>query len=73
MVSGVILGLSRITSYKYLKETSGNLNAALIIYDKTCGAAVVNIAHISGLVDQTREDVVSDRGKNAIGPVGKNR
>ena len=27
---------------------------------------------ILGLVDQTRDETVGDRGKNAMGPVGRN-
>ena len=38
----------------------------------TSDPAFVRASAMCGLVDQTRLDAVGERGKNAMGPVGKN-
>ena len=54
-------------------DTSGSLNAALIIWFKICGPAAVKIDARSGFVDHTREETVDESGRKAIGPVGRKR
>jgi hypothetical protein len=39
---------------------------------KTIGSPLTKIAAKGGFVDQTREETVGDRGRNAIGPVERN-
>ena len=53
-------------------DISGSLKAALIMCPSTSGPAFVRASAMCGLVDQTRLDAVGERGKNAMGPVGKN-
>lgn len=68
-------------SCKYRTETSGSLKAAFIIILRTSPLAsmsillslFVKIAARDGLVDHTREEEVGERGKNAMGPVGRKR
>ena len=78
---------SSIRSCKYRTDISGNLKAALIMSFKISGSApgdglvvappplfggVESADASGGLVDQTREDAVGDKGRKAIGPVGRN-
>lgn len=54
-------------------DISGNLKAALMRYVKARGSMDVKAAAKAGFVDQTKEDAVGDKGRNATGPVGRKR
>jgi hypothetical protein len=53
-------------------DTSGRRNAAFIMLVKIIGSDLTKAAARGGFVDQTREETVGDRGRKAIGPVGRN-
>lgn len=53
-------------------DTSGKRNAALIMLAKTAGSDLHSAAAWRGLVDQTNEETVGERGRKAMGPVGRN-
>jgi hypothetical protein len=40
---------------------------------RTSGPEAIRADAICGLVDQTRDETVGERGRKAIGPVGRNR
>lgn len=63
---------STMSLWRYRIETSGSLKAAFIMLDNTSGPAAMRAAANGGLVDHTREETVGERGRKAIGPVGKN-
>lgn len=54
-------------------EKAGRRKAALIIVDRTAGSHARRALAICGLVDQTRDEAVGEKGRKAIGPVGRNR
>ena len=56
----------------YFIEMFGKRKAALIIVDRTAESQARSAAANAGVVDQTREDIVGVRGRNAMGPVGRN-
>ena len=60
-------------SLRYRIDTSGSRNAAFIILVRTGGSEAIKAAARRGLVDQTKDDVVGERGRKAMGPVGRNR
>ncbi len=79
---------SDIRSCKYRTDISGNLKAALIMSFRNSGSTPPGDELVAaplapfggaesadasgGLVDQTREETVGDKGRKAIGPVGRN-
>jgi hypothetical protein len=54
-------------------EICGIRNAAFIMLERTADSAFMRAVARAGLVDHTREDAVLDSGRNAMGPVGRNR
>ena len=58
--------------WRYRRDTSGRRNAALIMPARTAGSQARSALARCGFVDQTSDDAVGDRGKKAIGPVGRN-
>jgi hypothetical protein len=58
---------------RYRVDISGSRNAALIMLARTMGSAAVKADARWGFVDHTRDEAVSDSGRKAIGPVGRNR
>ena len=63
---------SWIRLWRYLRDTSGSRNAALIMLTSTPGSEARSALARCGLVDQTREDAVGESGRKAMGPVGRN-
>ena len=63
---------SRIRSWRYRIDTSGKRNAALIMLANTAGSDLHSADAWRGLVDQTKEETVGERGRKAMGPVGRN-
>jgi hypothetical protein len=53
-------------------EASGRRNAAFIMLAKIIGSDLTKAAASGGFVDQTRDETVGDRGRKAMGPVGRN-
>ena len=45
----------------------------MIMLVRTAGSALVSTVANAGEVDHTREDAVWERGRNAMGPVGRKR
>jgi hypothetical protein len=64
---------SRRRLCKYCMEISGSRNAAFIMQRRTGALAAVRAAASCGLVDQTNDEAVGERGRKAMGPVGKKR
>jgi hypothetical protein len=60
-------------SYRYFMEKAGRRKAALIMVERTAGSQARRALAMCGLVDQTREEAVEEKGRKAIGPVGRNR
>jgi hypothetical protein len=54
-------------------ENSGRRKAALIMLISTAGSEDVKADARRGFVDQTNDEVVGERGRKAMGPVGRNR
>lgn len=61
------------SSSRYRIEMSGKRKAALMKFTSTGGSTDFNAAAKVGLVDQTIDDSVGERGRKAIGPVGRKR
>ena len=53
-------------------DTSGRRKAAFIMLAKIMGSNLTKAAARGGFVDQTRDDTVGERGRKAMGPVGRN-
>lgn len=67
-----VASASRMRLCRYRIDTSGKRNAALIMLANTAGSDLHNAAAWRGPVDQTKEEIVGERGRKAMGPVGRN-
>ena len=73
LMGAPLLAESRICWCKYRRDTSGRRKAALIMLVRTAGSEESSAFARCGFVDQTRDEAVGERGKNAMGPVGRKR
>ena len=59
-------------SCRYLIEGAGSRKAAFIMVERALDSEARSVAASGGFVDHTSDDVVDERGRKAMGPVGRN-
>jgi hypothetical protein len=61
-----------MTLLRYRIETSGRRKAAFIMLLITTAPEAIKAVARGGFVDQTKDEAMGERGRNAMGPVGRN-